>query len=252
MKTKHTSKKNIYLPRVDSTNRELFRIKDSKSLPEGTVLWTDEQYSGKGMGSSTWESEKGLNITASFLLFPEFLEPENQFYLNKAISLSVCDTVADILKDEFRTEIKWPNDILVNENKIAGILIENIIQGSMLKCTVAGIGINMNQTLFGDYPIKPTSVKLLTGKRFVVTEAIDILSGHLQQRYKALKNDNTKLLDEDYLNKLYRFQKAANYRANFKSFKGKICGIDKFGKLLLETSKGNIKAYDFKEVQFID
>jgi len=252
MESKHFSKKNIYLPLVDSTNRELFRTIESASLPEGTVLWADEQVAGKGMGNNKWESKKGLNITASFLLFPEFLEPEKQFYLNKAVSLGVYDTLADILKDSFKIEVKWPNDILVENKKIAGILIENIIQGSKIKCTVTGIGINVNQTKFGKYPMPPTSLKLLTGKNYVVREVISLLSKYLQKRYEMLRHDTGGLLDGDYLSKLHKFQTMANYRAKGVSFRAKICGVDKYGKLLLETDHGHIEAFDFKEVEFID
>ncbi len=252
MKAEHLNKKSIYLPRVGSTNRELFKEVESGSLPEGAVLWTDDQHDGRGMGNSTWESIKGLNITASFLLYPEFLEPEKQFYLNKAISLSVYDTVSSLLQNEFKTEIKWPNDILVDGNKVAGILIENLIQGSKIKCTVAGIGINVNQTQFENYPLKPTSLKKLTGKHFDIKESISILSGFVEERYNLLKSDPKNLLDKDYLSKLYRYQLWANYKTKGKEFEAKICGIDKYGKLLLETKFGNIESYDLKEVEFVD
>ena len=246
-----TNIKMIYMPRVDSTNRELFRLLETKTFPEGTVLWTDEQYSGKGMGNAIWDSRKGLNITASFLLFPKFLKPENQFYLNKAVSLSVLDTVVALLDGKYKTKIKWPNDILVDEKKIAGILIENTIQGSVIKFSVAGIGINVNQTKFTDYQIPPTSLKLLTGKSYVVSECIDILSQSLQNRYNLLKNNSKETLDNAYLSKLYRFQTISNYRTNTGSFQAKICGIDNFGKLLLEKMDGKVEAFDFKEVQFL-
>lgn len=247
-----TNVKKIHIPRVDSTNRELFRMLESETLPEGTVLWTDEQYSGKGMGNTSWESEKGLNVTASFLLFPKFLKPEDQFYLNKVISLSVLDTITDLLKNNHKAEIKWPNDIIAADKKIAGILIENIIQGTEMKCTVAGIGININQTSFVNYPMAPTSLKLLTGKSYNISDCIEKLSNNLQIRYELFKNSSRELWDKDYLNNLYRFQTMANYRTTERSFRAKICGIDKYGKLLLETTGGHVEVFDFKEVQFID
>ena len=252
MNYQHINKNVIYIPRTDSTNREMFRLIEKNPPPEGTIIWSEEQYSGKGLGKAVWESERGMNITASYLFYPEFIEPENQFDLNKAISLGVYDAIKSILQTNFHVWIKWPNDILVDDKKIAGILTENIIQGSEIKYTVAGVGINANQTEFSNFPRTPASLKLLTGTNYNIPECIDILFYNLENRYLMLKNGLKKQLNHDYLNKLYKYGKKANYRANDKTFTATIYGVDKYGKLLLENQDGKIEAYDFKEVELID
>ncbi len=249
---RYSGQKNIYLPRVDSTNSEFFRLIETCCPPEGTVIWTDHQYAGRGLGKTTWESEKGKNIIASFLFYPRFLEPEKQFYLVKTVSLGVSDAVAHILKNDFKISIKWPNDILAEEKKIAGILTENIIQGRTIKYSVAGIGINANQTGFGALQVKATSLKNLTGKYYDIPECIGILSEKIQRRYEILKNDQQECLDNDYLDRLFRYGEKAKYRKGKKVFEATIRGVNKYGKLLLETKYGEIEAFDYKEVQFVD
>ncbi len=245
-------KNKIYVSSIDSTNREMFKLIKRNKLTEGTVLWTNDQHSGKGLDKAIWESDKGMNITASYLFCPEFLEPENQFDLNKAISLGVYDAIKSILQTNFYVWIKWPNDILVNEKKIAGILTENIIQGSEIKYSVAGVGINANQTKFSKFPRTPTSLKLLTGNNYNISECVDILFYNLEKRYLMLKNGLKEQLNHDYLNNLYKYGEKANYHANDKTFMATICGVDKHGKLLLKNKNGKIIAFDFKEVRFID
>ncbi len=252
MEGKHLGKTNIYLPSVDSTNCEIFRLIKTYSFPEGMVLWTDHQYAGRGLENTKWESEKGMNIIASFLFYPRFLTPEKQFYLIKTFSLGTCDAVNNILQDNYKVEIKWPNDIFINGRKIAGILTENIIQGSMIKYTVVGIGINANQTRFSSFQSTATSLKLLTGENHNIQECINILSDKVQKRYMMLKSNLQTRLDNDYLSSLYRYLEKADYRTEDKSFEATIRGIDKYGKLLLQHTDGSIEAYDFKEVKFVD
>lgn len=252
MDRKYSGQRNIYLPSIDSTNNELFRIIETRYLPEGTVLWTDHQYAGRGLGKTIWESEKGKNIIASLLFYPQFLEPAKQFYLLKTISLGVCDAVDNFLKNRFTISIKWPNDVLVGEKKIAGILIENIIEGGAIKCSVAGIGINANQRGFGDLQSKATSLKNLTGKYYDIPECIAILSEKIQRRYDILKRDRHDRLDNDYLDRLFRYGEKAKYRSGERVFEAIICGVDKYGKLLLKNEYGNIESFDYKELQFVD
>lgn len=86
-----------------------------------------------------------MNLTFSAVLCPAGLRAESQFYLSKAVALSVSDTV-----DSFGIEsrIKWPNDIYVGDGKVAGILIENDLMGACVSRSIAGIGLNVNQTAF--------------------------------------------------------------------------------------------------------
>jgi BirA family biotin operon repressor/biotin-[acetyl-CoA-carboxylase] ligase len=86
---------------------------------EGTAVIADYQTEGRGIDGSKWESEPGQNLTFSFILYPTFLAPEGQFYLNKIISLGISDLVRELLPERNDIRIKWPNDIYVGNKKVA-------------------------------------------------------------------------------------------------------------------------------------
>src|SRR5690606_20336083 len=118
-----------------------------------------------------WLSQKGMNLTFSILLRPDFLEPKKQFLLTMAISLAIAEALQNILGGIHHVQVKWPNDIYVDGEKIAGILIENSIRGKHWNHAVVGIGLNVNQEQFQEVGLKrngqvgsPTSLKLLTAK----------------------------------------------------------------------------------------
>ncbi len=146
--------------------------------------------------------------------------------------------------------IKWPNDIVCSQGKLAGILIENILQGSRIKASVIGIGLNLNQTDFSESAGNPFSLRSLTGKSF---EAIDVLEEffiHFGRRYQQLYKRTEDLLHHDYLHALLGFNELKQYEADGRLFTGKITGISEKGELELE-SGGKIKHYWFKEIKLV-
>ena len=112
------------MPECHSTNSLLLDLTRKISQPEGTIVITKQQSRGRGQHGNSWESEPGKNLTLSLLLKPNFLAVKQQFYLTMAFSLGVCDFLTE--RSIGNVKIKWPNDILVNERKVAGILIENV------------------------------------------------------------------------------------------------------------------------------
>ncbi|MFW6226834.1 MAG: biotin--[acetyl-CoA-carboxylase] ligase, partial [Bacteroidota bacterium] len=133
-----------YYEVVPSTN--VLAAQFVKDDPPGwTVIWTGFQEEGKGQQGNRWESNSGENLLASWILYPRFLEPRQQFSLSVINSLAIID-----LLNEFGVQgrIKWPNDIFTGNKKIAGMLIENSIEGSYLLFSVIGTGLNVNQTVF--------------------------------------------------------------------------------------------------------
>ncbi len=114
----------IHLPSVDSTNKYAAAILHKENATEGTVILADVQTQGKGQGDNTWLSDKGLNLLCSIILKPDFLPAYKQFYLSMCIATGINDCLTDL---GIRSQVKWPNDILINGKKVAGILIENTI-----------------------------------------------------------------------------------------------------------------------------
>ena len=116
-----------------------------KKLLKGTIVYTNYQSAGQGQSGNKWESEDGKNLLISIVLFPSFIKPADQFHISMTISLGICDFLKRYIPG---CSIKWPNDIYVNNDKIAGILIENFILGNKIENTIAGIGLNINQDKF--------------------------------------------------------------------------------------------------------
>ncbi len=148
----------IYAEEIASTNTELLENKDSYDQ-NGTVLFTDHQLEGKGRRNRKWISEKDVNLTFSLLLVHENALTKSVNMINLAASLAVATSIENLY--QLRTELKWPNDVLINRRKAAGILLESSIKGEKIERLVVGFGINVNQKSFpGSYNLPPTSLNL--------------------------------------------------------------------------------------------
>jgi BirA family biotin operon repressor/biotin-[acetyl-CoA-carboxylase] ligase len=258
-----TDSTNSYLARLTSPPTPLLQERGGNAVFEGTVVIARHQEQGRGQRGSTWESEPNKNLTLSILFQPSFLRPDEQFMLNKAVSLGVAEFVLAVMspfsegnrrrlgtKFEGDVRIKWPNDIYIGNKKVAGILIENSMSGSTFHQSIIGIGINVNQEKFSAKLPNPTSLKLVAGKEFDLDECLAQLCSYIESRYLQLKTDHYAQIDTDYLKNLYRFGEWANYKRKSEIFKAKSTGVTKAGKLILETEKGKILECDFKEVEF--
>ena len=239
----------VTLKRVDSTNNFL-KNELSKSTPllEGTVIMADEQFAGRGQTNNTWVSEPGKNLTFSLLLLPRFLNPENQFLLNKSISIGINDVLTRIIGENLK--IKWPNDIYFNDNKLGGILIENILRGNIINSSIIGIGLNINQTEFPADIKNVTSLKQILHRDYDLTELLAELCSSIEYRYLQLRAGKLDAIDSEYLNNLYKLEQIHTFRMGDQEIEGLITGIDKNG--LLEISiDGKLRKYNFKEIAFI-
>ena len=240
----------IKLKKTDSTNNYARVLIESGSIAEITVIVADEQLSGKGHSQNTWESEKGKNLTFSAILSPQFLEIQKQFVLTKIISLAISDFVAEYV-DKSRVKIKWPNDIYVDDKKLCGILIENVVKGELFEYSVVGIGININQTKFLSKAPNPISLKLINETDYNLKELFYKLLKHIQYRYAQLMNPILSNFDKEYINALHRFDKMADYRFDNKKIKAKIIGVTKFGKLILKTKDDSLIECGFGEIEYL-
>jgi BirA family transcriptional regulator, biotin operon repressor / biotin---[acetyl-CoA-carboxylase] ligase len=232
---------------VESTNESARQQIQEKRLKEGTVILADEQTRGKGHGSNTWESEKGRNLTFSLILQPTFVEIAGQFIISKAISLGIKDFLALYTQD---VAVKWPNDIYVGDKKIAGILIENSIINNRIEYCIAGIGLNINQKEFLSGAPNPVSLIQITGFEVNLDEALELLLGFIETRYEQLKKGEHQVIDKEYLANLYRINEPHEFITKGRKFRGMITGIDKIGRLLIETGHEDVLMFDFNEVSY--
>ena len=235
----------VFVPDCPSTNTLALEISQQSPVKEGTVVITDEQTAGKGQRGNTWETEPRQNLTFSLILKPGFLAVSKQFYLNIVICLALKDYLKEKTPDT--VYIKWPNDILVHEKKISGILIENQLHGSVISNTVAGIGLNVNQKKFGSPTA--TSLSLITGRDFDLGEELPVILGFIESRYVQLRQGDDRALMNLYLEALYRRHEKHAFSSGDHDFEGIIRDVDAWGKLRIETAEG-MKSFGVKEVAY--
>jgi BirA family transcriptional regulator, biotin operon repressor / biotin---[acetyl-CoA-carboxylase] ligase len=240
----------IELETIGSTNIYAEQLLAARKVEDGTVILAREQTSGKGQGGNSWESEPGKNLTFSLVLCPDFLPPEMQFLLNKAIALGVLDCI-QLLIPGFAATIKWPNDIYAGNGKIGGILISNIISGNLFSSCIAGIGLNINQEEFSTGAPGAVSLKQITGASYPLREALGTLLDCIDERYTQLRSDESGLLDLDYCRNLYGYGIWKDYLVNNALKKGRILDVDDSGKLILETGEGLLLYLQHGEIGFI-
>lgn len=241
----------IRLSEVDSTNNFLkTKASNSEPLPEGTVIMADKQFAGRGQQENTWHAEPGLNLTFSVYLCPSFLPVSKQFVLNMAISIALKETLHDLLGPFLK--VKWPNDLYYGNQKLGGILIENIIAGTSYKACIIGIGINVNQENFDPrLSGKATSLLKILQRDVDLMDLLGSVCRNIEAQYLKLKAGNFNKLQSDYMEGLYLFNQPAFYRHNGHSFEGTIVNVSQNGLLLIRTEEGE-KEFNFKEVEFLN
>ena len=242
----------IELDQVDSTNTYATNLIKQLDIPEGSVIFTRNQTNGRGQLGNIWRAERGKNLTFSLILHPGFLPVDKQFYLSKITSLAVLGMLTEILNtSRYDIKIKWPNDILVNNEKIGGILIENILRSNFLQSSVIGVGININQIDFSGIEKKATSLATLLGKEFDIREILNLFCTHFEAYYLMIRQMHFDTITQLYLNKLYRFNEWAGFSVNGKMFHSMIINVEENGLLVLSDSKNKVSKFNFKEIVFL-
>ncbi|WP_170110199.1 biotin--[acetyl-CoA-carboxylase] ligase [Flavilitoribacter nigricans] len=216
---------------------------------EGAAILADHQTAGRGQMGNTWDTESGQNLTVSVIFYPTFLLARDQFELNQALALAVRDAVANFT--EKPVIVKWPNDILIGERKICGILIQNSLSGPNIQSSIVGMGINVNQEAFAPGLSRASSLYLETGQKIDLNDLMLTLFAHLETRYLQLRQGGIDNIRTDYLQHLYR----RNERRQFaypdgRQFYGTITGVDKNGKLKIETG-GQVELFAIKDVVYV-
>ncbi len=228
-----------------STNFEASRLLSEGRVSGPVFLRADYQENGKGQGQNSWVSDSEKNLLMSWIVFPAFLSVELQFQLSKAVSLAISDLFLDF---SIPCRVKWPNDIVCENKKVAGILIENSLLGSILKSSIIGIGVNVNQLDFPDFPYQAASMQSLSKRVFDLEELSKLLMTKLEYWYDQLQSGDDGTIDKLYLERLFRLNEISNFSKGKIDFKASIRGVSEIGELLLETNEG-IKSYGFHEIK---
>ncbi len=238
----------LFFENLPSTNSYAIGLLKERMLPEGTIVHTNFQTEGRGYSENKWESEDSKNLLLSIVLYPSFIKPEEQFSISMAISLGICE----FLDHHTRAcTIKWPNDIYVMNDKIAGILIESTIAGEKMEYSIVGIGLNINQTGFSPGIPNPTSLRIITGVDYDTVVCLKNLSAAIDRRYKQLITGEKDSIKCDYVSRLFRINEWSKFKDEKEHFNGRILTVNDEGKLIIEATGGKKREYSFKEVEFI-
>lgn len=239
------NKRCVFLREVDSTNRYALDLVRSERPPQGTVIHTDYQVEGRGQRGKTWQASPGMNALFSIIYYPPFLSPAQHFRLNQKVSLALFNALKDLTGVE-GLSIKWPNDIYINDYKVAGILIQNGLKGKKIDHCVIGIGVNVNQTEFDKELVKASSLRLECGKTFLVSDVIYTVAMNLDE---AMLDESTDSLDQAYMNQLYLRDIEAPFNDGKHQFNGVIRGVNNEGQLIIQVGNQN-KKFSFGEITY--
>jgi len=230
---------------VESTNNYAMARVHAGLADHGDVYFALEQTAGKGQRGKTWMAQHEENITISIVLNTEPLISSQQFLMSATVALACYDLLTEQLGDEVK--IKSPYDLYWRDRKAGGILIENQLTGSVWKYSVVGIGLNINQTSFGDLE-RAVSFKQVTGKHWQPVALAKELCIFLENRWTALLNDGGGVM-EAYNHCLYKKNEQVKLRKQNIAFNALIKGVNNDGHLVTESA--GIQEFTLGEIQWL-
>lgn len=239
-----------YVETCPSTNALL--AERAEACADCHFLVARRQTAGRGQRGNSWESLPFTNLTFSLLVKPQALPAARQFELSMVVSLALADAVDAVLAADGvpdRCSLKWPNDLYCGDRKLAGILIENSLNGSNIARSIVGIGLNVNQKeFFSDAP-NPLSLTNLTGREYDLDRLMEHIAGTIASAidgYRA-EPDGDALLAR-YRARMWRGAGEWPFREpGGPVFRASIAGVGADGTLSLS----NGRSYAFKEVAFV-
>ena len=237
----------IKVDAINSTNsfgRELF--KENPAM-QPTCIWAKVQLEGRGQRGTVWSSETGKNLTFSVVFPKPCIDIAKQFLLSAAVATALVEGLQKFSLPGVK--VKWPNDIMSANKKIAGILIENVIADAKIAASVIGVGLNVNQEYFPDLPAAG-SMFSVCGSEFDLEKVLTRVLQRIEVAITSLKSENSEAILKGYKNHLFRKQIASTFQLpDGTFFSGMICDVTPSGKLLIKTEEEFIKEFDLKEVK---
>lgn len=238
-------KRIVLLHEVDSTNNYAAKLLLEQKIAHGTVILAEKQTSGRGQRGNEWISKAGSQFTASFYISTAFLSVNELVSFNMSIALAVQKSLESILKEA--VDIKWPNDLLVRNKKIGGILIETQFKSGRVEGAIVGIGINIHSE--NDLP-SAISIYDCLGEKLEPMTLLEQLLPELNRFYALLKNGEFSTIKQEYLSNLWNFGVELTAQLSDDSkIRGKIIDVDSEGNLVFQTAT-QVHAFGIKEIKF--
>lgn len=252
----------MYIDRTNSTNSLMKALLSRGEWPEGEeFLYTGFQTAGRGQTGNTWESVEGKNLLCSILLQPQ----KPLFELNVAVSVAAHRVVTEKIRVKSEElSIKWPNDIYWQDKKIAGILIENAIIGNEIKYSIAGIGLNINQTEWHSDAPNPVSLKQISGQEYNIDRIMNELAEETR-KVLAMPREDIWIYYRSHLYRREGFwpfierevstEPTMNVQRNnvlrTKAFMARIEDILPSGEIVLRDQQNQKRIYHFKQIRYV-
>ncbi|MCX6151672.1 MAG: biotin--[acetyl-CoA-carboxylase] ligase [Ignavibacteriales bacterium] len=234
----------IYCDEIESTNSYLMDP-ENNTEPDGTVILAERQIHGKGRKDRKWYSVKDQNLTFSILLKRRLYE-KNLNVINLGTAVVVALSLENLF--QLKVNLKWPNDILVNGSKIAGILIESSLQGNRIEKLVIGIGLNVNQNSFqGSFAIPPTSIKNESGNDIKREQLLGEILNNFEEMLGKVTRDSNSVLN-DWRSRCRMIGEKIFVVDDNYSKAGVFDDIDEQGFIMLRTDDNKIEKIHFGDV----
>ena len=231
-----------YYPKLDSTNTIAWEL-IAENTENGTVVITDNQLKGRGRQSNKWSSTPDKSLTFSVMLYPNSLPSQINLY-SLIAGLAITDRLNDYA---IQTQLKWPNDILINGKKVGGILCESKIRGGVIKSMVIGIGLNVNEKI-AELPeeLQNTATSLMSesGKLYQLEILLANILNYLEHRIN-IKDTNSQLLDWE--KRCAHLNQTVTFHSGNQKVKGRFSGLSSTGQAII-TIDGNKIKYDSGEI----
>lgn len=228
------------LDSVDSTNNFAAKLIQQGLCRNGAVVMADFQSHGKGQRGNVWLSKPSENLICSLIWLPDNMAVNLLPSLNWIVGVSLIEVLK---KYGIQAMVKWPNDIICNNKKIAGVLIETELKGANVKSIVIGIGLNVNQLDFEEK--RPTSMHLITGQYYNLTDILSTLCVQLNLWCSNLKNPLFIL--NKYNEVLFKRNQKAKFLVDNEPLLGQILQVNEEGKIEIKIGS-EVKSFDFKEI----
>ncbi|MCG5643462.1 biotin--[acetyl-CoA-carboxylase] ligase [Flavobacteriaceae bacterium LSUCC0859] len=238
----------IHLETIPSTNEEMKRLMGLQTLSDFTCITASHQTAAKGQRGNKWVSEPGKNIALSVYKTFDRLKIGDQFAISMATALALKEVFSDILSG---VSVKWPNDILVNDRKIAGVLIETGVLGSSIPWAVIGVGVNVQQHSFSDLPFATSFAK--EGVPSLTTEALVLkMLPVIEKHLHTVEQCTYTYLKAQYESVLYGHNSIKKFKqVGGEPFFASVDGVNENGSLCLKTLHGERISFHFKEIEML-
>ena len=217
--------------RIDSTNVQSVAHYKEWNLRSGDVVYTDDQYQGQGQRGKTWIHTPKHHVAMTYFWEPTSLDADRSFIANQAVALAVCDVLEDL---QLQAQIKWPNDIYIGSQKVAGILIQNILKGKSVERSFIGIGINVKSQDFDSDLPNPAALEDYYPNELTSVEVMERTANALDNRLSQALSGQSDEIPKAYLERLYLKGMESDFTIETEHIRGTIIGVQEDGQLLVQ------------------